>query len=98
MIFLLMAAHDTSTITVTTMMRHLGTHPQWRVQLRGGVHKCLGLAFAGSEVKLVLHQLLRRFDWTVDASYRDQLNYHSLPFPADGQPVDLRRLERTHPR
>ena len=30
MIFLLMAAHDTSTITVTTMMRHLGAHPEWR--------------------------------------------------------------------
>jgi cytochrome P450 len=197
MIFLLMAAHDTSTITVTSMMRQLGTHPQWRARLRdeaahlpdsptledldalesfdlvmkeclrlvppvpvlarrsvkdteilgvripadqpvavmlhlghhmeeywpqpevfdpmrfaehrredkvhryawepfgGGVHKCLGMAFAGSEVKLILHQLLRRFDWTVDAGYVDRLNYHSLPFPADGQPVDLRRLERT---
>jgi cytochrome P450 len=197
MIFLLMAAHDTSTITVTTMMRQLGTHPQWRARLRGdashlpdsptldeldglesfdmvmkeclrlvppvpvvarrtvketevlgvripadqpvavmlhlghhmpeywpqpevfdplrfashrredkvhryawepfggGVHKCLGMAFAGSEVKLIVHQLLRRFDWTVDAAYRDRLNYHSLPFPSDGQPVVLRRLERT---
>ena len=61
----------------------------------GGVHKCLGMAFAGSEVKLIVHQLLRRFDWTVDAGYRDRLNYHSLPFPSDGQPVALRRLERT---
>lgn len=197
MIFLLMAAHDTSTITVTTMMRQLGAHPQWRARLRedaahlsdnptldeldglesfdlvmkeclrlvppvpvvarrsvketevlgvripadqpvavmlhfghhmpeywpqpevfdplrfashrredkvhryawepfgGGVHKCLGMAFAGSEVKLIVHQLLRRFDWTVDAAYRDRLNYHSLPFPSDGQPVVLRRLERT---
>ena len=196
MIFLLMAAHDTSTITVTTMMRYLGAHPQWRARLRddaahlpdspgldelealesfdlvmkeclrlvppvpvlarrsvketevlgvripadqpvavmlhlghhmeeywpqpevfdpmrfashrredkvhryawepfgGGVHKCLGMAFAGFEVKLILHQLLRRFEWTVDATYRDRLNYHSLPFPADGQPVALRRLER----
>ena len=197
MIFLLMAAHDTSTITVTTIMRQLGAHPKWRSRLRdeaahlpdcptldeldalesfdlvmkeclrlvppvpvlarrsvketevlgiripadqpvavmlhlghhmeeywpqpevfdpmrfaghrredkvhryawepfgGGVHKCLGMAFAGSEVKLIVHQLLRRFEWTVDAAYRDRLNYHSLPFPADGQPVDLRRLERT---
>ncbi len=197
MIFLMMAAHDTSTITVTSMMRHLGDHPEWRHRLReeashlpecptldqldelesfdlvmkeclrlvppvpvlarrtvkdtevlgvhvpadrlvavmlhlghhlpehwpdpgrfdperfaahrredkshrhawepfgGGVHKCLGMFFAGAEVKLVLHQVLRRFDWTVDAGYRDRLNYHSLPFPADGQPVDLRPLERT---
>ncbi|MGZ8738839.1 MAG: cytochrome P450 [Nocardioides sp.] len=197
MIFLLMAAHDTSTITVSTMMRHLGAHPEWQQRLReeaadlpdcpdldqldalesfdlvlkeclrllppvpvvarrtvkdtevlgvripagrlvavmlhlghhmpeywpdperfdperfaphrredkvhrhawepfgGGVHKCLGMAFAGAEVKLLVHQLLRRFDWTVDADYRDRLNYHSLPFPADGQPVDLRPRERT---
>jgi cytochrome P450 len=197
MVFLLMAAHDTSTITVTTIMRQLGTRPEWRARLRdeaahlpdcpsladldalesfdlvmkeclrlvppvpvlarwsvretevlgvrvpadqpvavmlhlghhmeeywprpevfdplrfaadrredkvhryawepfgGGVHKCLGMAFAGSEVKLVVHQLLRRFDWTVDADYVDRLNYHSLPFPADGQPVDLRARERT---
>ncbi len=200
MVFLLMAAHDTSTITVTTMMRQLGAHPQWRARLRddaahlsdcptldeldelesfdlvmkeclrlvppvpvlarrsvketevlgvripadqpvavmlhfghhmeeywpqpevfdplrfashrredkvhrhawepfgGGVHKCLGMAFAGFEVKLIVHQLLRRFDWTVDAGYRDRLNYHSLPFPSDGQPVALRVVERTPSR
>lgn len=197
MIFLLMAAHDTSTIAVTTIMRQLGAHPQWRDRLReeaahlpdspglddldrlesfdlvikeclrlvppvpavarrtvketsvlgvrvpadqgvavmlhlthhmpeywpeperfdperfaphrredkvhryawqpfgGGVHKCLGMAFASVEVKLIVHQLLRRFDWSVEPGYRDRLNYHALPFPADGQPVDLRRLERT---
>ena len=61
----------------------------------GGVHKCLGMDFAGAEVKLIVHQLLRRFDWSVDAGYGDPLNYHSLPFPADGQPVDLSPLERT---
>ena len=196
MIFLLMAAHDTSTITVTTMMRHLGAHPEWRERLReeaahlpespaleeldalesfdlvmkeclrlvppvpvvmrrtvketevlgfhvpadrlvsvmlhlghhmpeywpdperfdperfspgrredkvhrhawepfgGGVHKCLGMAFAGIEVKLVVHQLLRRFDWSVPPGYRDRLNYHGLPFPQDGLPVDLRLLRR----
>ena len=34
MIFLLMAAHDTSTITVTTMMQHLGQHPEWQERCR----------------------------------------------------------------
>jgi hypothetical protein len=48
-------------------------------------------------VKLIVQQLLRRFEWDVDADYRDRLNYHSLPFPADGQPVDLRPRERTLP-
>ncbi len=197
MIFLLMAAHDTSTITVTSIMRRLGAAPAWQQRLReeaahlpdcpsldqldslssfdlvvkeslrllppvpvlarrtvketevlghripadrlvavmvhlhhlmpeywpdptgfdperfaphrredkvhrhawqpfgAGVHKCLGMAFAYAEVKLIVHQLLRRFTWTVDADYRDRLNYHSLPFPTDGLPVDLRPRERT---
>ena len=194
MVFLLMAAHDTSTITLSTMMQYLGQHPQWQQRLRdesahlgdhptmaelddltsfnlvmkeclrlvapvpvlarrtvkdtevlgvripadhyaivaphfshhmeqywteperfdperfaeprlehkshryawqpfgGGVHKCLGLFFAGAEVTGVLHHLLRRFEWTVDPDYRVPMNYHSLPFPNDGQPVALRRL------
>jgi cytochrome P450 len=192
MIFLLMAAHDTSTITTSTAMQYLGQHPEWQQRLRdeaaglgehptldeldglagfdlvvkevlrllppvpvlarrtvkdtevlglgipagrltavmvhlqhhqpglwtdperfdperfaegrredkahrhawepfgGGVHKCLGMFFAGAEVKLVLHHLLRRFTWTVDPAYRAPLDYYSLPFPKDGQPVDLR--------
>lgn len=191
MIFLLMAAHDTSTITVSTLMRHLGEHPEWQQRLReeaaglpdhptldqldgltdldrairealrlvppvptvvrhtvrdtevlgvdvpahrhvavllhfshhmpeywdepgrfdpdrfsperaedkrhrhawtpfgGGVHKCLGMVFAHAEVKLVVHQLLRRFSWQLPPGYVDRLDYHSLPFPRDGQPLAL---------
>ena len=196
MIFLLMAAHDTSTITVTTMMQQLGQHPEWQERCRaeamtvpahptleeidsltsidlvmkeclrlvppvpglarqtvkdtevlgehipagrlvsvgvhlshhmrelwpdperfdperfadhrredkvhryawepfgGGVHKCIGLYFGAVEVKMIMHQLLRRFEWTVDPDYVVPMNYHSLPFPKDGLPVDLRRLDQ----
>jgi cytochrome P450 len=34
MIFLLMAAHDTSTSTVSTAMYHLGRHPEWQERVR----------------------------------------------------------------
>ncbi|MEH3032673.1 MAG: cytochrome P450 [Aeromicrobium erythreum] len=197
MIFLLMAAHDTSTITVSTAMRQLGLHPAWQDRLRdqalalpehptladldglddfdlvvkeclrlvppvpvlarrtvketevlgvrvpadrltavmvhhqhldprwwtdpqrfdperfaeprredrahrhawepfgGGVHKCLGMFFAGAEVKLLLVHLLRRHRWTVAGDSGARLSYLSLPFPADGQPVELHPLERT---
>ena len=61
----------------------------------GGVHKCLGMFFAGAEVKAVLHHLLRRFSWHVDPGYRAPLDHHSLPFPSDGQPVDLLPLGET---
>jgi cytochrome P450 len=194
MIFLLMAAHDTTTITVSTMMQHLGQHPEWQERCRaesqalpehptlaelesltsldlvmkeslrlvppvpvvarrtvketevlgvpipagrltavmvhlshhmeelwtdperfdperfaaerredkshryawepfgGGVHKCLGMAFAGVEVTTILHQMLRRYRWSVDPDYAAPLNYTSLPFPNDGLPVDLAPL------
>ncbi len=194
MIFLLMAAHDTSTITVAIVMQHLGQHPQWQERCRaesltlgdhpdlselesltsldlvikeslrlvppvpmlarrtvketevlgvripegrltavlvqlshhleelwsepsrfdperfgperredkshrmawepfgGGVHKCLGMAFAGAEVTSILHQILRRYEWSVDAGYVVPLDYRSLPFPTDGLPLNLRPL------
>jgi cytochrome P450 len=34
MIFLLMAAHDTTTITMTTMMYYLAKHPEWQQRCR----------------------------------------------------------------
>lgn len=57
----------------------------------GGVHKCLGMYFAGAEVKAFLFRFLQDFDWSVDPAYVAPLNNHSLPFPKDGQPIDLRR-------
>lgn len=195
MIFLLMAAHDTSTITISTMLRHLGQHPDWQARCRaestalgtaspslaqlsdltsldlvmkeslrlvapvpslsrytvkdtevlghfipagtmvsvtphfthhmaelwpdperfdpgrfaedrredkvhryawepfgGGVHKCLGMYFSAAEIKAVLHHLLLRFSWQVDPAYETPMDYTSLPFPKDGQPIDLHPL------
>jgi cytochrome P450 len=57
----------------------------------GGVHKCLGMYFAGAEVKAFMQRFLLDFTWSVDPSYVAPLNNHSLPFPKDGQPIDLRR-------
>ncbi|MEU8242463.1 cytochrome P450 [Actinoplanes missouriensis] len=191
MIFLMMAAHDTSTITTSTILQYLGQHPQWQERCRaealalgpapdraglesltaidlvmrealrlrapvpvlvrytvkdttvqgvripadtmcavgiqfthlmeeywtnpmvfdperfaeprredrshrfawepfgGGVHKCIGLYFAGLEVKAIMHHLLRRYHWSVDPAYLPPLDHHSLPFPKDGQPIVL---------
>ncbi|GAA1159729.1 cytochrome P450 [Nocardioides aquiterrae] len=197
MVFLMMAAHDTSTITLSTMMQLLGQHPEWQQRCReeaqaladrvgttpgladlesltsidlvmkeslrlrapvpvilrqavkdtvvlgtripagtyatvglqyshllpeywtdpeafdperfsperredrshryawapfgGGVHKCLGMFFAGAEVTALMFHLLLDFEWSVDPAYVAPINNHSLPFPKDGQPVDLRR-------
>ncbi|QWC86233.1 cytochrome P450 [Nocardioidaceae bacterium] len=63
----------------------------------GGVHKCLGMGFAGLEIKAVLCHLLRRFEVHVDPAYEAPLDFRSLPFPRDGQPVDLRPRPRRDP-
>ena len=57
----------------------------------GGVHKCLGMYFAGAEVTALMYHLLLDFEWSVDPAYVAPMNNPSLPFPKDGQPVDLRR-------
>ncbi|SHN48154.1 cytochrome P450 [Cryptosporangium aurantiacum] len=196
MIFLMMAAHDTSTITTSTILQYLGQHPEWQERCRadalalgpepsmaeleslvpldlvmrealrlrapvpvlvryavkdtvvqgvripadtnvvvgvqlshmmedywtdppafdperfsperredrshrfawepfgGGVHKCIGLYFAGLEIKAIMHRLLREYHWTVDPAYVPPLDHHSLPFPKDGLPIALVRKDR----
>lgn len=197
MVFLLMAAHDTSTLTTSTILDQLGRHPEWQERVRaesmalpehptldeldsltsldlvikealrlvppvpvlarrtvketevlgvrvpadqlvavmlhhshhdpavwtdpdrfdperfaehrredkrhraawepfgGGVHKCLGLFFAGMEIKLLVHHLVRRASWTTPAEGPTPLTYLSLPVPADGLPLDLRATRAT---
>lgn len=55
----------------------------------GGVHKCIGLYFAGMEIKTILHNLLRDYEWSVPAGYRLPMDYSALPVPKDGLPVTL---------
>ena len=199
MIFLLMAAHDTTTITMTTMMYYLAKHPEWQERCRaeslalgsptldfaaqeslqsldlvmkeslrllaplpqisrstvadaevlghfipagsfimvmpqfshvmpefwpdphkfdperfadhrredkvhkhawvpfgGGVHKCIGQYFGGMQVKAVLHQVLQKFEWSVDPGYEIRWDRTSLPAPKDGLRIRMRELNSSH--
>jgi cytochrome P450 len=58
----------------------------------GGVHKCIGRQFADMNVKAIMHQLLREFDWQVPAGYRPRMTWGTGPTPADGLPITLRRI------
>lgn len=60
----------------------------------GGAHKCIGLYFAGMQVKTILHQVLQRYRWSVPARYEWPLDTTSLPSPKDGLPVRLEPLEQ----
>ena len=55
----------------------------------GGVHKCIGLHFGTLEVTAILHEMLRRYRWSVEPSYRLRWDNTSLPVPVGGIPVRL---------
>ena len=59
----------------------------------GGVHKCIGLRFAGVQVKAVMHQMLLRYRWSVPDGYRMPIDWSGLPVPRDGLPVRLERID-----
>ncbi|MGB3304247.1 cytochrome P450 [Gordonia sp. (in: high G+C Gram-positive bacteria)] len=58
----------------------------------GGVHKCIGLYFAQMQIKTVMHQLLRHYEWSVPEGYTMPMDYSALPVPKDKLPVQMRRL------
>jgi cytochrome P450 len=199
MIFLLMAAHDTTTITMSSMAYHLATHPEWQERAReeslaagdvdfdgvmglevldrvmkesmrlcspvpslprvavrdteiggfpvpagsfvtvspymnhylpelwpdptrfdpdrfaperredrshrlafepfgAGVHKCIGMHFAGMQVRAIFHELLRTYRWSVPEGYEWPLDLTALPYPRDGVPVTLEPLDEIRSR
>jgi cytochrome P450 len=58
----------------------------------GGVHKCIGLYFAQMEIKTVMHNLLRRYEWSVPADYEWKVNPRTLGDPKGGLPVRITPL------
>ena len=58
----------------------------------GGVHKCIGMHFAGLQVRAIFHELLRSYRWSVPEGYEWPLDLVALPFPRDRLPVRLERL------
>lgn len=50
---------------------------------------CLGLHFAEMQVKTVIHQLLRRFSFTVAPGYEMPYRLAPIAHPLDGLPLKL---------
>ncbi len=70
----------------------LERHSHHWIPFGGGAHHCIGLRFAEAQVKLVMHQLLRRFRWTVPAGYTMPVQQAPISKPRDGLPLVLERL------
>jgi cytochrome P450 len=67
-------------------------HPYQYLPFGGGAHMCIGLHFAEMQVKAILHQLLRRYRWSVPGRYEMPVDFTSLPVPADRLPVRLQEI------
>lgn len=56
-------------------------------------HKCIGMYFAGMEIKATMHQVLHNFAWSVPDDYELQWAATVLPTTTDGLPITLCRRE-----
>ncbi len=67
-------------------------HTHAWIPFGGGVHMCLGLRFAESQMRAVMHQLLLRFRWTVADGYEMPVQQAPISKPKDGLPIRVARL------
>ena len=67
-------------------------HSHSFVPFGGGAHMCLGLRFAELQIKAVVHQLVRRYEWRFPAGYAMPVQQAPISKPRDGLPVVWERL------
>jgi cytochrome P450 len=61
------------------------TH-QW-IPFGGGPHMCIGRRFAEAQVRMVMHQLLLRYRWSVPEGYTMPVQQAPISKPRDGLPL-----------
>jgi cytochrome P450 len=67
-------------------------HTHSWIPFGGGPHHCLGRLFAEMQVKAIMHQMVRRFRWSVPDEYRMPVQQAPISKPADGLPIDIEPL------
>jgi len=58
----------------------------------GGAHMCIGLHFAYMQIKLLLSQILQRYEVVVEEGYEPDWQPWPIPQPKDGLKVEFRKL------
>ncbi len=64
-------------------------HTHSWIPFGGGSHRCLGFRFAELQIKAIVHQLVRRFRWSVPESYEMPVQQAPISKPRDGLPIDF---------
>ena len=67
-------------------------HPYCWVPFSGGAHMCIGLHFAIMQVKLVMVEMLRRYQWSVPDGYEMPVQQSPISKPRDGLPIYFEKL------
>jgi cytochrome P450 len=58
----------------------------------GGPHMCLGFRFAEIQVRALMHQMLRRYRFSVPSGYKMPVQQAPISKPRDGLPISLQPL------
>jgi cytochrome P450 len=67
-------------------------HTHSWIPFGGGAHMCIGRRFAEAQVRLVAHQLVRRYRWSVPDAYQMPVQQAPISKPVDGLPIDLEAI------
>jgi cytochrome P450 len=67
-------------------------HSHSWVPFGGGPHMCIGRLFAEAQVRMVMHQLLLRYRWSVSDGYTMPVQQAPISKPRDGLPVTFAPL------
>jgi len=68
-------------------------HTHSWIPFGGGPHLCLGMRFAEMQVKAIMHQMVRRYRWTVPRGYTMPVQQAPISKPMDGLPITLEALQ-----
>ncbi|GAA5161272.1 cytochrome P450 [Pseudonocardia eucalypti] len=69
-------------------MEHTAHEYLW-IPFGGGVHACIGTHFAFTQMKAVMHRLLRRSTWRLAPGHAPGITWRGLPRMRQGLPVRL---------
>jgi len=68
-------------------------HTHSWIPFGGGVHMCIGRRFAETQIRLVMHHLVRRYRWSVPDGYTMPVQQAPISKPRDGLPIHFDPLQ-----
>ena len=58
----------------------------------GGAHMCMGMHFADMQIKLIMHNLLRKYRFSLPEHHNSSYQFFPIPKPKDDLPICIERI------